>query len=144
MSLEKIKRDPAIKSMFEEAGLENPSAGFTDNIIKNIEAQSASSVFVYKPVISNSTWKILAFLFSSLILFIILASTSAGAGQSVQLYKNIFNIDFSVFTDIVQKMSFSFDLSPIFKISLLALMVFSFVNLLIINNQSRSYFKKNF
>lgn len=144
MSLEEIKRDLAIKSMFEEAGVENPSAGFTDNIIKKIETQSAASVFVYKPVISNNTWKILAFLFSSLILFIVLTSPSAGAGQSVQLFKNIFNIDFSVITDIVQKMSFSFDLSPIFKISLLALMVFSFVNLLIIHNQSRSYFKKNY
>ncbi len=144
MSLEEIKRDPAIKSMFEEAGVENPSAGFTENIIKNIEAQSAQSVFVYKPIISNRIWKILAFLFSSLILFIIFASPSGGAGQSVQLFKNVIKIDFTTITDIVQKMSISLDLSPIFKISLLALMVFSFINLLIIHNQSRSYFKKNF
>ena len=62
MSSEEFKKDPTIKSIFDEGGIEQPSDNFTNQIIKNIKAQSKESAFVYTPVISKNGWLVLAFI----------------------------------------------------------------------------------
>jgi hypothetical protein len=60
MSEQDIQKDPYIKSLFEEAGTEEPSGRFTNSVIDKIKTQSAPSVFTYQPVISKSGWLTIA------------------------------------------------------------------------------------
>ncbi|MCK5280138.1 MAG: hypothetical protein KAK04_16405 [Cyclobacteriaceae bacterium] len=139
MSSEEIKKDPYIKSIFDEGGIEQPSSNFTNQIIKNIKAQSEESAFVYKPIISKTAWLVLAFL--GLSLFVYLLFGSPAEGQGLNLYGYTLNIDTSIIKGIFNKIAFSFELSPILKTSLIALTFFTFTNLLIFEIRSRSFFK---
>ena len=60
MSAKEIRKDPFIKSIFDEGGTEQPSGNFTNQIINTIKAQSKKSAFVYKPVISKKAWLVIA------------------------------------------------------------------------------------
>ena len=138
MSLEEIKKDPFIKSIFDEGGIENPPKGFTDQIIKNIKAQTSESSFEYKPVISKNVWLVLAFFGVSLFVYLLFGSSAEGHG--LNLYGYTLNIDTSFIKGIFSKVAFSFELSPILKTSLIALTFFTFTNLLIFEIRSRSFF----
>lgn len=139
MSLEDIKKDPIIKSIFDEGGLEQPSGGFTNNIINAIKTQTENSVFVYKPVISRGAWLVITFLGISLFAYLFFGFSPEGKG--LDLYGYTLNFDTSIIKGIFSKFSFSFNLSPIFKIALMALSFFTFSNLIIFELKSRSILK---
>jgi len=53
--------DDFVKKIVKSTGLETPSVGFTQNIMSKIVAQEAkSTVTVYQPLISKTSWLILA------------------------------------------------------------------------------------
>lgn len=139
MSSKDIKKDPFIKSIFDEAGVAQPSGNFTNQIISAIKAQSKESAFVYKPIISKNAWLIMAFLVFSL--FVYLLTGNADAAQGINLYGFSFNLDTSFIKEFFGRFVFSFELSPILKTSFLALIVFTFSNLIIFELRSRSFFK---
>lgn len=139
MSSEEIKKDPFIKSILDEGGLEKPSRNFTSQIINTIKAQSKDSAFVYKPVISRSAWLVLAFLGTALFLYILLGLSPGG--QFLNLHEFSLNIDSSKIKGLLSKVAFSFEITPILKTSLIALTFFTFSNLIIFELKSRSFFK---
>lgn len=139
MSSKDIKKDPFIKSIFDEGGVEQPSGNFTNQIISAIKAQSRESAFVYKPIISKNAWLVMAFLVISLFVYLLIGN--ADAAQGIKLYGFSFNLDTSFIKDFFGRFAFSFELSPILKTSFLALIVFTFSNLIIFEVRSRSFFK---
>lgn len=139
MSSEEIKKDPFIKSIFDEAGIAQPSGNFTKQIISAIKSQSKESAFVYKPIISNNAWLVMAFLVGSLFVYLLFGNVEAG--QGIKLYGLSFNMDTSIIKEFFGRFVFSFELSPILKTSFLALIVFTFSNLIIFELRSRSFFK---
>lgn len=141
MSLEEIKKDPFIKSLFDEGGKEHPSDKFTDQIMNTIKAQSKESAFVYTPVISKNVWLVIAFFGVSLFAYLLLGSAEQGQGQGLNLYGYSLNVDTSIIKGVFSKIAFSFEISPILKTSLLALIFFTFSNLIIFELRSRSFFK---
>ena len=139
MSTKEIKRDPFIKSIFDEGGKELPSDKFTDQIIDTIKAQSKESAYVYKPVISKKAWLLIAAFGVSLFLYILLGD--AEPGQGLNIYGYSLNLDTSALKGIFSKIAFSFELSPILKTSFIALLFFTFSNLIIFELRSRSLIK---
>jgi hypothetical protein len=139
MNEQEINRDPYIKSLLEEGGTEKPSNNFTNNIIDKIKAQSAPSAFTYKPVISKSAWLTMAFIGVAAFLYLLFVNPSSG--QGFELYGYSLNINLSKLKNIFSKVAFSFELTPIFKTSIIALFVFTFSNLLIFELKNRSIFK---
>jgi len=139
MSSDKIKNDDVIKSIFDEGGLEKPSDSFTNSIINTIKTQSGDSVFVYKPVISRSAWLVIAFL--GIALFAYLFFGFSPEGQGLDLYGFTLNFDTSKIKGILNKIAFSFEITPILKTSLIALTFFTFSNLIIFELRNRSFFK---
>lgn len=139
MKHQEDKRDPFIKSIFEEGGLEQPSADFSHQILNAIKSESKDSVFVYKPVISRTVW--IALTFVGLSLFIYLFFGYSPASQGADLYGFKLHFDLSPIQNVFSKIAFSFQLSPILKTSLMALSFFIFSNLVIFELKSRSFFK---
>lgn len=140
MKHQEVNKDPFIKSILDEGGLEQPSSGFTSHVIDKLKAAQASeTVFVYKPVISRKTWLILAIF--GIVLFAYLLLGFAPEGQGVDLYGYKLNIDMSLIKGLFSKMVFSFEITPIVKTSLIALTFFTFSNLIIFELKSRSFFK---
>lgn len=139
MSLEESKRDPIIKSLFDEGGIEQPSGDFTSSIIKSIREQSESSVYTYKPVISRTAW--LAIAFVGIALFIYVSFGMSPEGQGLEFYGYSLKLDTSFITGFFSKIAISFTLSPILKTSLIALVFFTFFNLIVFEIKNRSFFK---
>ena len=139
MSSDELKKDPYIKSLFEEGGEEQPSGHFTNQIIHNIKAESKESVFAYKPVISRTAWRIIAFI--GFLLFIYMLFGSTAEGQGIDLYGYTLNFDASKIKGMFSKIAFSFEFTPIMKTSFLALAFFTFSNLIIFELKNRSFFK---
>ena len=139
MSEQELNRDPYIKSLIEEAGAEEPSGRFTSNIIEAIKIQSPPSVKAYQPVISRSAWLIMAFIGIAAFFYLLFANPSGDQGLEVFGYG--LSLDFSVTKSFISKMAFSFELTPIFKTSIIALFIFTFSNLLIFELKNRSIFK---
>jgi len=139
MSEQEINRDPYIKSLFEEGGSAEPSDHFTNRIIERIQAQSEASAYQYKPVISRAAWLAIAII--GIGMFIILLFNDPGSSQGLNLYGYSLNIDLSNLKSILNKIAFSFELTPILKTSIVALFVFTFSNLIIFELKNRSLFK---
>jgi len=139
MNSEEIKKDPIIKSILDEGGLEKPSRNFTNQIINTIKAQSKDSVFVYKPVISRSAWLVLAFLGAALFIYLLLGLSPEG--QFINFNEFALNIDTSKIKGLFSKIVISFEFTPILKTSLIALTFFTFSNLIIFELKNRSFFK---
>jgi hypothetical protein len=139
MSEQEIQKDPYIKSLFEEAGTEEPSKRFTNSVIDQIKAQSASSVFTYKPVISRSAWLTMAAI--GVLAFLYLVFVNPSSSEGLELYGYSLNFDFTKVKNLFSKVAFSFELTPIFKTSIIALFVFTFSNLIIFELKNRSIFK---
>ena len=139
MSSSEIKKDPFIKSLLEEGGIEQPSDRFTHRIIDSIKAQSRESAYVYTPVISRNAWLTIAFFGVSLFVYIILGSSPDS--QGIDLYGYSLNLDASKIQGFFSKIAFSFKLSPILKTAFMALVFFTFANLVIFELRSRSFFK---
>ena len=139
MSAEEIKKDPVIKSIFEEGGLEHPSSNFTDQIIKTIKSEAKDSVFVYKPAIGKKTWLVL--IIFGVALFIYLTLGLSPEGGFLNLPEFSMGFDTSGIKKVLGQFRFSLELSPILKMALVALSVFTFSNLIIFELRSRSFFK---
>jgi len=139
MSEQEINRDPYIKSLFEEGGSAEPSDHFTNRIIESIQAQSEASAYQYRPVISRAAWLAIAII--GIGMFIILLFNDPGSSQGLNLYGYSLNIDLSNLKSILNKIAFSFELTPILKTSIVALFVFTFSNLIIFELKNRSLFK---
>jgi len=138
MSEQEKNKDQYIKSLMAEGGIENPSKQFTSNIIDTIKAQSSSSL-QYKPVISRNAWLVIAFLGILTFLFVLFFDPSGG--QGLEVYGYSLNFDFSPLRNILSKVAISFELSPIFKTSIIALFIFTFSNLIIFELKNRSLLK---
>ena len=139
MKSEKMKRDPFIKSIFDEGGIERPSDKFTSKIIDTIKAQAPEVSFEYKPVINRKTWLIIAFL--GVVLFLYLLFGLQSEGQMINLQGFTLNFDTSAIRGIISKIAMSFTLTPILKTSLIALTFFTFSNLIIFELRNRSFIK---
>jgi hypothetical protein len=139
MSEHELNRDPYIKSLFEEAGAEVPSDRFTSSIIDTIKAQSSANPYAYKPVISRGAWLIMAFIGIAAFFYLLFVNPSGEKGLEVFGYG--LSLDFSTAKGFLSKMAFSFELTPIFKTSIIALFIFTFSNLLIFELKNRSIFK---
>ncbi len=48
-----------IERLVKEAGLDNPSPGFMQNVMKQIEVSESKTSYVYTPLISKSGWCII-------------------------------------------------------------------------------------
>ncbi len=141
MNPEEIGRDPFIKSLYDEAGTEKPSKNFTDRIIKNIKAESKVSAFTYKPVISRTAWRIIAVVGFIAFIFLLLVPNGEGQGLGLDLHGYSLNIDTTKIKGMLSKFAFSFEFTPIMKTSFLALIIFTFSNLIIFELKNRSFFK---
>jgi hypothetical protein len=139
MSAEEIKKDPVIKSIFDEGGLEQPSDNFTDQIINTIKAQSKDSAFVYKPVISKKAWLALTFLGISLFVYLMLGLSPDS--EFLGFHGFLMDFDTSGIKKVLGQFRFSLELSPILKMALATLSIFTFANLIIFELRSRSFFK---
>jgi len=139
MSQQESQEDKYIKSLLDEGGLEKPSNQFTNNIINNIKAQTESSTLNYKPVISRNAWLVIAFVGLAVFLYLIFINPSSN--QGLDLYGYSLNLDLSKVKNLFSKVAFSFELTPIFKTSIVALFIFTFSNLIIFELRNRSFFK---
>ena len=139
MNPEELKKDPVIKSIFDEGGMEQPSGKFTSTILKNIKAQSENSVYKYQPVISKSAWLVIAAIGLAFFIYLSFAMTPEGTG--IELYGYALKFDTSFLKTFFSKIALSFTLSPILKTSLMALIFSTFFHLIIFELRSRSFFK---
>ena len=139
MKTEKNERDPFIKSVFEAGGLEQPSASFTNEIIGSIKAQSKETTFEYKPVISRTTWLILAGIGVAIFAYMFFGFTPESQGSN--LYGYSLKVDTTFVKAFFSKIAISFELSPIFKTALIALTFFTFSHLIIFELRNRSILK---
>lgn len=139
MNSEEMKQDQYIKKLFDEAGMEQPSGKFTSNIINTIKAESKESTFEYKPVISRTAWRIIAAL--GIGLFAYLLFGASGEGQAMDIYGYSLNIDTTKIKSLFGKVALSFELTPIMKTAFIALVLFTFSNLLIFELKNKSFFK---
>lgn len=51
-----------IKKLVKEAGIENPSAGFLQNVMSEIKVASIHKPMVYQPLISKRAWVVISLL----------------------------------------------------------------------------------
>ena len=73
------KLDSLSRRMVEYAALEEPSFDFTSNVLRQIQSLQKSTVFIYKPLISNLGWVLIATIFF-LIMASVWFSSSDGSG----------------------------------------------------------------
>lgn len=70
-----------VKKIVKSAGLETPSDGFTQNIMSKIAAQEGkSSATVYQPLISKTSWLILATITLVLFTYVIFGKLDLSIG----------------------------------------------------------------
>ena len=139
MKSEKNKKDPFIKSIFDEGGTEQPSNKFTSKIIETIKAQAPASAFEYEPVISKKAWLIILLFGVALFLYLLLGYTPEGQSLNIEGFSLKFNT--TPIKEILSKIAVSFTLTPILKTSLIALTFFTFSNLIIFELKNRSFIK---
>lgn len=139
MSAEEMKKDPIIKSILDEGGLEHPSSKFTNNIINAIKAQSKDAAYVYKPVISKSAWLVLIFMGSALFIYLLLGLSPENSLLNLEGFS--FSVDTSALKSFFGKFSLSLEMSPIYKTALIALSLFTFTNLIIFELRNKSLWK---
>lgn len=132
---EKTNMDPVIRSLFEEAGREQPSPQFSDRVMHQIHEKSMKSVFIYKPVISRNAWILMAFCAIAIIVYLLTGST--GEAQPKDIYGFSLPIDTTIFSVVMLKFAAIFA-SPILKATVLAFTVLAFANQLILYWRDRS------
>ncbi len=82
--------DTFIKKMVKEAGLESPSANFTHKVLGKIQRGTQQShVTIYQPLISRTTWILLALVILSLFGYLVLVTENESA-----TWFSILNVDF--------------------------------------------------
>ena len=140
MSTDDIKKDPLVKSLFEEVGAEHPSANFTNQIMDRVKAQSKENVFVYKPVIGRKFWLVLAVFGVTIIVYLML--TQPMENQPLNFFGNSVQLDTTVLSNLLKKIALSFD-SQILKICFLAMGMLTMANLFILQWKSRFHFNKD-
>ncbi len=70
---DKSELDGLVKQMVKKAGLDSPSPNFTDKVLAEIgKIEVRSPALVYKPLITNGFWVLLAVAIACLILYAIL------------------------------------------------------------------------
>jgi hypothetical protein len=139
MNEQEKHKDSYISTLLNEGAIERPPQRFTDNIINAIAAQSESSAYKYKPVISRTAWMIIAFIGVAAFAFLLFAGPSGGQGLDILGYS--FSLDFSKIKELAGGITISFELTPIVKTSIIALFVFTFSNLILLELKDRSIFK---
>ncbi|NJN28349.1 MAG: hypothetical protein HC819_21450 [Cyclobacteriaceae bacterium] len=139
MNPKEINRDPFVKSLFDEAGMAEPNSDFTLKIIKKIEADTANKAFVHRPVIGRRAWLLIALFGLAMFVYLWIYPSADQSGTS--LFGYALQIDISFIEAFIQKIAISFTISPILKTALLALVFFTFTNLIIFEWKSRSFFK---
>ena len=93
MSKQEPKKDQYIRSLFEEAGTEEPSKNFTNNIIDAIKNETATSPYTYRPIISKSAWLTIAFI--GVAAFLILMFLNPTSSEGLNLYGYSVSLDLS-------------------------------------------------
>ncbi len=116
--------DILLKKMVKEAGLESPSVHFTDQILYKIQhVKQQSSATVYQPLISRTTWGLLAMALLGIFFYSIF-----GTVNSVRLWSSIENIDFLSKYDLLTKLANS-PISETLSYSILGLSFFVYLQL---------------
>jgi len=97
--------DKLVDSMMKEVSLESPSKDFEFHVMSSINKLSAREAITYKPLISKSTWILLAFGFIALMGYLIF-------GITWQDSESVITINFDVlfnnsFTQSLGKLKFS-------------------------------------
>ncbi len=138
MSSENIKKDPFIRSLFEEGGLEHPSGNFTNKIVNNIKTPSGAETFEYKPVISRKAWFITGVF---IVILLTLAFLQPTQGPQQGLYQFDSGLYIQKVIAIFNKITGSFRLTSILKTALVAFSFFVFMSLTLIELKSRSLYK---
>lgn len=63
--------DNLTKRVFKDSALESPSINFMDNVMAQVNELAKNRVTVYKPLISNKTWIVIAGILFAIILWVI-------------------------------------------------------------------------
>jgi hypothetical protein len=125
------KLEAMIERLVQDDILESPSLDFTEKVMHKIQALETSSSTLYKPLISRNTWLLIAFLFMSLVAYIILnANPSEGQWLS---FVEVPELNFDLFDH------FKVDLSASLKYGALLLTVLIGVQITVI----KTYFDRD-
>jgi len=68
-----------IKKLVQEAGTENPSVGFLQNVMGELNVDQLNSSLVYQPLISKKAWAII----SALVIGLLIAVAFLSEGTSI-------------------------------------------------------------
>jgi hypothetical protein len=109
--------DNLVSNMMKEVSLETPSENFEANVMANINKLSVRNALTYKPLISKSTWLLLAFCFMTLMGYLIFGVTWQDSESAITinfdvLFNNKFtqsfgNLEFSnIFTYAILSLAF--------------------------------------
>ena len=126
------KLDAMLERLMRDEALESPSVNFTDKVMDKVYGIEASTVTVYKPLISIRVWLLIALSFVVLVAFVMLnnGSTDSQWLSSLELPRP----EFTLFDNI------NFQLSETFKYAVLFLAVMIGVQMTVI----KSYFGRRF
>lgn len=126
------KLDAMLERLMRDEALESPSVNFTDKVMDKVYGIEASTVTVYKPLISIRVWLLIALSFVVLVAFVMLnnGSTDNQWLSSLELPRP----EFTLFDNI------NFQMSGTFKYAVLFLAVMIGVQMTVI----KSYFGRRF
>lgn len=126
--------DNISRNLLKAANITNAPEGFTTNIMSKIEAQNNVELTVYKPLISKLVWFLIALiaLFTTIIALLFNETT----GTSV-IKESIPNFNYSFIESINFSLP-SIQLSDISIISIAIFGIFFFIQLIIIDKNSRT------
>lgn len=69
-----------MQKLMNSVPVENPSDGFTENVLKAIHAGETSNAFVYKPLITKGWWIFISCVFAALVVYFIFNPGTANSG----------------------------------------------------------------
>ena len=135
-----LNTEKYFKKLMTEGGLVQPPERFTQQVLQKISVLSPASQEKYKPILSRKTWMILAIVVVAIFTYsYLMGGTTSSSTFNVMGIE--VSLDLSIFKEMFQKVVFSFELSPIMQTSILALVVFTFSNLIIFELRNRSFIK---
>lgn len=131
---ENKQMDNLAKKVIKRASLESPSFDFTAQIMTQVSALKQSETTIYKPLISKTTWFVIALGFAALVAY----AFSATQGHMESSFSAL---DFSILTNnkvsnLFSRMTFS--KTVLYALAFLSVMVLIQVSFL------ASYFNKRF
>lgn len=122
MDKEENKKLEALMDKFmAEAPIESPSADFTKNVLRQIEAESPKEVFKYQPILSG---RVLSFGFIVFVALLAYLGTQLGPSGGQGWFKNI-NMDAWFHMDWQWMSGYSFPKTMVYAFLFLGLLFFA-------------------